>query len=444
VARDASRNKAPAPTATAAAATAPSAGADAIRVRMYRVGFGDCFLLSLPTATGLQHVLVDCGVHCRGDIKTIERVVKDIAQVTGGRVALVIATHPHQDHISGFGDYADTFRALQVVEVWLPWTEDPTDPDAVKLQQQRRALAAQLAQHFAAKPADSAERLAATAALENLRGNDAALHVLDTGINGAHVRYVALGQQLTDVAAISGLRARILGPPRDPKFLAQMTLPRDQRLFRGAAGAAAVVGADAPADDAIDAEMEGFVAVEPFEQKWVVGTESNRYYAAITERDKNLLAVAATSADLLAFALDDVVNNTSVVVLFSYRGKNLLFAGDARYGNWAGWIEPADTSRLLRDVHFYKVAHHGSPNATPRSALEGLPRGGFAAMVSTQSVPWDTIPLPKLMDQLAARSNGLARSDSIAIDGAPAGPALAGLPAEFVAGEFWIDYFLPL
>ena len=32
---------------------------------MFRVGFGDFFLLSLNTADGAKHILIDCGVHAR-------------------------------------------------------------------------------------------------------------------------------------------------------------------------------------------------------------------------------------------------------------------------------------------------------------------------------------------------------------------------------------------
>ena len=50
---------------------------ETIRIRMYRVGFGDCFLLSFPTNSGHAHILVDCGVHFKADIGTIEAAVAD-------------------------------------------------------------------------------------------------------------------------------------------------------------------------------------------------------------------------------------------------------------------------------------------------------------------------------------------------------------------------------
>src|SRR5712664_1835102 len=98
-----------------------------IRIRMYRVGFGDCFLLSLPAADGDRHVLIDCGVHSRGNLNKIADAVQDVAALTNGRLDIVIATHAHQDHISGFATCAAAFEKMSVGEVWLPWTEDPKD-----------------------------------------------------------------------------------------------------------------------------------------------------------------------------------------------------------------------------------------------------------------------------------------------------------------------------
>ncbi len=396
----------------------------AIRIRMYRVGFGDCFLLSIPTDADMEHILIDCGVHSRGNIGTLEAVVKNIGDETMGKLALVVATHAHADHISGFGTYQQLFRQFQVREVWLPWTENPQDPDAAGLKQKHLALVQALVQHFAAKPPS----LQALAAVENLRGNDAALSLLKSGINGGTVTYLEAGTQRDNVAGISGLSVSILGPPRGAKFLARMDPPHDERFLRAAP----------------DGSVEVVNGIRPFDKMWLVDQASNRYYAAIDEREKNLLAVAAMDAEGLAFALDQIMNNTSIVALFTYRDKHLLFAGDAQYGNWESWIEGQDAKDKLAGVNFFKVAHHGSLNATPKSVVEAMTQGAFAAMVSTQNEPWSSIPLPNLLTAIAAKSSGVVRSDSIRIQGAPEGPVIAQLPAEFEQGAFWFDYCLPI
>jgi beta-lactamase superfamily II metal-dependent hydrolase len=393
---------------------------------MYRVGFGDCFLMSVPQEKGQAHILVDCGVHARGDIGTIQAAVDDIGVETGGKLALVIATHAHQDHISGFAACETSFLKFDVGEVWLPWTENPKDPAAVKLKNKQTALTETVVRHFAARPPDPKSKAAVAAALENLTGNAEALRLLKSGINGGAVRYVEAGKTLDNVAGIKGLSVRFLGPPRDEAFLARMDPPTDERFFRATA----------------DGQEEAVDAVVPFDGKWKVEAGSNPYYAAIDEHEKNLLAVAATNAEGLAFALDRAMNNTSVVALFNYGGKNLLFPGDAQYGSWESWIENADMAPLLADVNFYKVAHHGSHNATPKTAVEKMTDKAFAAMVSTQSTPWDTIPQLKLIEALSAKATGVLRSDSIEIQNAPDGPAVMHLADGFERGKFWFDYFL--
>ncbi len=62
--------------------------------------------------------------------------------------------------------------------------------------------------------------------------------------------------------------------------------------------------------------------------------------------------------------------------------KHMLFPGDAQIENWNYALKVSDGSKggptheeaseLLKKVDFYKVGHHGSRNATPRTLLEGL------------------------------------------------------------------------
>src|SRR5690349_15489472 len=77
-----------------------------LRVRMYRVGFGDFFLVIVPTPSGDQHILIDCGVFKgtsgTGDLGSITDAVEDMFQATNGRLALVIMNHRHADHIARF------------------------------------------------------------------------------------------------------------------------------------------------------------------------------------------------------------------------------------------------------------------------------------------------------------------------------------------------------
>jgi len=111
-------------------------------VRMYRQGLGDCFLLALPAAGGeTKYVVVDCGVHKRQTNGTdrLAQVMGDLAASTGSHIDLVVATHEHADHLSGFVQKNSPFLEdeLQVGQVWLAWTEKRGDRQADVLRKKR-------------------------------------------------------------------------------------------------------------------------------------------------------------------------------------------------------------------------------------------------------------------------------------------------------------------
>jgi hypothetical protein len=167
--------------------------------------------------------------------------------------------------------------------------------------------------------------------------------------------------------------------------------------------------------------------------------------------------------------LDDFLNNQSLVVLFTWNGKSLLFAGDAQAGNWEYWLYDLDTpstttlgatptaqgSAILRSLDFYKVGHHGSTNATPIAAVAGMGTG-FAAMCSTQADSFGSVqnasevPRGPLLDALGKKC-ALVRSDQIAVDvDGQTVPAAIDAPAtvpkpqrgRYVVGSCYVDYLL--
>ena len=84
----------------------------------------------LKTQTGdLKHILIDCGVHA-GDIGTISDAVDHMAEVTNKNLALVIMTHRHADHISGFAKCKDVFSGFTVEQVLGDYRGRPWDARA--------------------------------------------------------------------------------------------------------------------------------------------------------------------------------------------------------------------------------------------------------------------------------------------------------------------------
>src|SRR4051812_35895679 len=117
-----------------------------LRMRMYNVGFGDCFLLALPDK---RTVLVDAGFHSQGKGRfggndLVDQIVEDVKAISGDtKIEVVIATHRHQDHVYAFN--SEKWNNVAIGEVWLPWLEDRTNNAATRLWKRQNRFAMQLA-----------------------------------------------------------------------------------------------------------------------------------------------------------------------------------------------------------------------------------------------------------------------------------------------------------
>jgi beta-lactamase superfamily II metal-dependent hydrolase len=174
--------------------------------------------------------------------------------------------------------------------------------------------------------------------------------------------------------------------------------------------------------------------------------------------------IVASQPDALAAAAqkaDNALNNQSLVVLFTFDGKTLLFSGDAQWGNWANFLfggaigTPGHTSltarskQILGKLDFYKVGHHGSTNATPMDVVDAM-REGCVAMCSTDPGAYGKpergteVPREPLMAALAKKTqNQLARSDQVGTAAVPPTLGEPPLAAPFSAGpQASIEYYI--
>src|SRR4051812_23915697 len=101
---------------------------------MYRLlELGDCFLITLTANGSKSRMLIDCGSfrNTTASAKQLEKIAKAIATDLGGApLDVVVGTHQHNDHLSGFVHCEPAFREMNVQQVWLSWLDDPTDPKA--------------------------------------------------------------------------------------------------------------------------------------------------------------------------------------------------------------------------------------------------------------------------------------------------------------------------
>jgi hypothetical protein len=114
---------------------------NSIKVRMYRHGFGDCFLIRFYSGETLKlKMLIDCGLKHNDSVKGVplSDVVKNIASEVsitknGKQVPhldILVITHEHWDHVSAFKPESKLFDKFEIDKIWLAWTENPDDEEA--------------------------------------------------------------------------------------------------------------------------------------------------------------------------------------------------------------------------------------------------------------------------------------------------------------------------
>jgi hypothetical protein len=263
---------------------------------MYCTGLGDCFLLALPGRDGeTGYVLIDCGVWkgTPGAREWMTQVMEDVKATVGDRgLDVLVATHAHWDHLSGFAQAKEVFEEIPVKEVWLPWTEDEGDPLALRMANERRlataaAAAAAARLRLAADQASAAgqtaardQALAAAGRIDQLLkfaghtpADDGAARAEDEALRAAGLapaqaeggglglaelaagpttddlmnlvkkrverpRYLRPGVAPVRAPAFPGVRIYALGPPTDPKLLGKdnpSTAPGQSEVYLGAA-----------------------------------------------------------------------------------------------------------------------------------------------------------------------------------------------------------------
>lgn len=369
-----------------------------LTLRVYQVGFGDCFLLTFHYAAGDKHVLIDFGSTARpknAKPDLMMRVAKDIEAECGGKLHAVIATHRHQDHISGFTTNkngkgtGDIIRALEPDVVIQPWTEDPkakrnaSDSTTVMSAPVKQFTSALQNMHeVSAAIVEEAKRMIRQRAPfklvdqlgfigeDNLSNLSAVQNLMTmAGVSGSKGKnfYLHYGTKSGLEHVLPGVTTHVIGPPnleQSQKVRSQTSKDEEEFWHLRVKQAADYWQFQALAGQHITAgngnlfpHYESTVGgVTPPHTRWFI-----RHMRSI--RGEQLLG--------LVRALDSVMNNTSLILMFEIGSKVLLFPGDAQIENWSYALfdakDKAKIRKLLAKVNLYKVGHHGSLNATPKT-----------------------------------------------------------------------------
>lgn len=380
------------------------AAAKNVTVRMYNVGFGDAFLLLIPDGKKERRVLIDCGSHSMGPgpvpmKELVATLIDDVTDDDGvPRIDVVVCTHRHQDHVSGFR--YKLWNAVEVGEVWMPWTEHPTDSEARDIRERQSKRARDL--KLALTRLGAAPEIQAIA--DNSLTNAAAMHTLHNGFRAVRTRRFLPRKDGRDrtltTPVLPGVTVHVLGPSRDRDVIRDMEPEGGESYLQFM-----LTRSDKPQE-----------RLRPFRSRWALTDEEFALeYPHLTlspDQRRSIEKVGSGSELELVASLEKAVNGTSLMLMFVIGRAHLLFSGDAQWGTWTAALNDPDSAALLAKTTFYKVGHHASHNATPKAFVKRHPTGKFAAAVSTRGVDiWPDIPRGPLLDALRKRSSRVVRSD---------------------------------
>jgi hypothetical protein len=399
-------------------------------------------------------------------------IAEDIAEATGGRLHVLVATHEHWDHLSGFQYANETFEDVTIDEVWLAWTENPDDELAERLRQKHAlALKGLLAAVGQLEQGDEERARAMAGAINEVldfhrelgiegRINTTAEQMEYVHGRGAPPRYRRPGEPPIALPGAEGVRLYVLGPPRNEARLSKSDpSTADSQVYERALALseanafylAALAAGDRDALSADQGELWGrshpfhtpvSIAIDEAEKHDIYGGFFRaRYFGPGEEGEdvgwRRIDTDWLGAAGQLALDLDNDTNNTSLALAIELTesGKVLIFPADAQVGNWLSWHDVSwpgegdcedDTltgGDLIRRAVLYKVGHHGSHNATLREkGLEMMESPELVAMIPVdgehaEGREW-AMPFPPLLARLEEKTKGrIIRADT-------------GLPAE--------------
>jgi len=438
-----------------------------VRVRMYKHGLGDCFLVSF--GDNQAHMLIDCGVigGTEGAGDKMREVAQNIKDATGGHIDVLVGTHEHWDHLSGFWQAREIFEEIKFDNVWLAWTEDPSDEVAKSLGKKRKKTERTLRMAIQGlgmlgsdRARESAERLDGLMCFLGepggvglgAAGGGTTADALAWVAGRATPHYCHPGEKPLRVKGVAGVRVYVLGPPEDPAFIKQdLPSKRDPETY-GLTAPGSLEGAFFAAtrmqmgglDELSPEERDEIQRSLPFDAMHQITSEQAQsmpffrdHYgfgkgAGDPEAWRRIEHDWLGTAAQLALQLDSDTNNTSLALAIELiaSGKVLLFVGDAQVGNWLSWeklswgvrdedgtVGKVTSADLLKRTVLYKVGHHGSHNATLREkGLELMTSPELAAMIpvdqrTAEQKKWN-MPFPPLYRALQEKTAGrILRAD---------------------------------
>ena len=363
---------------------------------MYNVGFGDCFLVTIPGADGNRRILFDCGSVAQAPAVSMDTVLQQLWQdatdpsTREPRIDVVVTTHRHRDHVSGFA--RPGWERVQVREVWLPWTEHPTDSKARQIRERQSrlalALSTSLATQLMAAGLSAADHTRLQRSQElalNALSNERAMATLHEGFAGNPTRRFLPGDGTSDLILKTDVLPEVtvyaLGPSRDPDVIRDMDPPQGESYLRLADSLGA--GASVPEPFAPEWRIPPSVWAEVAANQDASGLR-NVFFRGLPQSspmpgfpelsldDQEAIAKMGELEQAVAVSLDKAVNGTSLMLMLKIGQAHLLFPGDAQWGLWQAALRIRPPTSCCAKPHFSKCRITVATMARQRNSWKRL------------------------------------------------------------------------
>ena len=351
--------------------------ANAIEIFAFNVRFGDAILVRVPDkdrtggGTTVRHILIDVGNTLAaakpkdepmpgepgGDDDVLPPAVDKILEIlNGAKIDLYVMTHEHLDHVQGL-PYADKKRKLtapklrDLLQPKFVWMTASAEGDAYydrhqkahRENEKKKNTFATIHAHLWAAAGAELASLAPLLINNNPIFTGPCVEWLKTlapdGSTPAYLHREIPAASLAALHPFQEAKFKIWAPEEDASAyygkLTPMALGEAEPAPGGVRGAAPRL-VPPPGVDA-----EAFLNLVDMRRRGVA---------------ENLLTI------------DKAANNSSLVFCLEWRGRRLLFPGDAEEKSWA----MMKAKGVLEPVDFLKVSHHGSVNGTPDPEILNL------------------------------------------------------------------------
>ena len=385
-------------------------------VRLYNVGLGDCIYLRVPDLHKDVHILIDCGnkFDKLSILKNCITELKEDLPDAGGnkkRLDLLVVSHPHEDHHKGFEE--DLFEDLKIERIWLSPAYDRLNPKAKGFHALKDVAQRALRGLMGVAHGDLKEQVEDLLYLNKDQAIDMLCNQLPR-VNGIQPLYVSADTPPEQLKVFEdpAIQLKVIGPMSDI-----------DAYYLGGDGLL-----NTESGTAIQGMAEGYQAMDVDPESVDIKLPVN-----ISTQDFNLLRRRlGVNAMALAEIAGHIENNLSVVLMLEWRGRRLLFTGDAEWnpaakgevragksnGSWnVMWKERK--AELSKPVDFYKIGHHGSENATPWTSKDHpinaifdklLPKPdvgkmpkAYAVASTKRTTRWPSIPNAELLAEIGKR-----------------------------------------